>query len=250
MPPPTRSSQSRQIEDVATELAGNVASAIVAANPGSDPPVVRVVDTTAITGEITIEIIYNGTTYALTAKMPGSSPDSGYEFELTMQKQGQDEPDPLAYFFFKDSSTWIVQAAMPEWQVTETITIKTIKVTVESMPVPGAPGAPSDVSATPGDASATVTWTAPASDGGSAITSYTVTPYIGLEAQTPVPVPGNPPPTSAPVSGLTNGTAYTFTVSASNANGTGPHSAPSAPVTPTAPTAPLPTGSSADVASA
>ena len=40
------------------------------------------------------------------------------------------------------------------------------------------PGAPTGVTATPGNASATVTWTAP-SNGGSAITSYTVTPYIG-----------------------------------------------------------------------
>ena len=40
------------------------------------------------------------------------------------------------------------------------------------------PGAPTAVTATPGNASAVVSWTAP-SDGGSAITSYTVTPFIG-----------------------------------------------------------------------
>src|SRR5438445_315991 len=37
------------------------------------------------------------------------------------------------------------------------------------------PSAPTAVTATAGDAQATVSWTAPASDGGSAITSYTVT---------------------------------------------------------------------------
>src|SRR5439155_25268256 len=37
------------------------------------------------------------------------------------------------------------------------------------------PGTPTAVSATAGNASATVSWTAPPSDGGSAITSYTVT---------------------------------------------------------------------------
>jgi hypothetical protein len=99
-----------------------------------------------------------------------------------------------------------------------------------------APGAPSGVSATAGDASAVVSWTAPSS-GGSAITGYTVTPYVGSAAQTPVTVSGSPPATTVTVSGLTNGTSYTFTVSATNAVGTGPASSPSAAVTPDVPPA-------------
>jgi peptidoglycan/xylan/chitin deacetylase (PgdA/CDA1 family) len=95
-----------------------------------------------------------------------------------------------------------------------------------------APAAPTGVSATAGDSSATVSWTAPA-NGGSAITSYTVTPYAGATALTPVTVSGNPPATTATITGLTNGTAYTFTVTATNAVGTSPASAASAPVTPT-----------------
>lgn len=103
-------------------------------------------------------------------------------------------------------------------------------------PAPTAPAAPTGVSAVAGDASATVSWSAPA-NGGSAITSYTVTPYAGSTALTPVPVTGNPPATRTTVTGLVNGTAYTFTVSATNAVGTSTPSAAAGPVTPTAPQA-------------
>jgi PKD repeat protein len=92
------------------------------------------------------------------------------------------------------------------------------------------PSAPTGVTAGGGDESATVTWRAPA-DGGSVITSYIVTPYIGEEAQTPKAVLRA---TSVTVSGLSNGTAYTFTVAATNTVGTGPPSARSKAVTPTA----------------
>ena len=105
------------------------------------------------------------------------------------------------------------------------------------------PGAPTAVTATAGNGSATVNWTAPSNNGGSTITKYTVTPFIGSTAQTPVTVTGSPPATSTTVPGLTNGTTYTFTVTATNANGDGPASSPSNAVTPSAPTVPgAPTG--------
>jgi fibro-slime domain-containing protein/RHS repeat-associated protein len=88
------------------------------------------------------------------------------------------------------------------------------------------PDAPTGVSATPGDGSAVVTWIPPADGGPTPIVTYTVT-YPGGTLTT---VPGTA--TSATITGLTNGTAYTFTVRATNAAGTGPESAPSAPVTP------------------
>ena len=107
-----------------------------------------------------------------------------------------------------------------------------------------APGAPTGVNATGGQEQATVNWTAPASDGGSTLTSYRVTPYIGTTAQAPVSV--SVPATSRTITGLAGGTPYTFKVAATNAVGTGPDSAASNSVTPTAPAAPdAPTGVSA-----
>src|SRR5450756_2019322 len=110
-----------------------------------------------------------------------------------------------------------------------------------SLAPPTVPAAPVNVTATAGDKSATVSWSAPA-DGGSPITSYTVTPFIGATAQPPTVVTGSPPATSASVTGLADGTAYTFTVTAANGVGTGQASAASSPVTPVAPTAPAAPG--------
>ena len=95
------------------------------------------------------------------------------------------------------------------------------------------PRHPTGVTATAGNGSANVSWTAP-SNGGSAITSYTVTPYLSGVAQTPTTVTGAPPATTATVTGLTNGQPYTFTVTATNAIGSGPASSASNAVTPSA----------------
>lgn len=88
-----------------------------------------------------------------------------------------------------------------------------------------APGAPTIGTATAGDQQATVTFTAPAANGGAAVTGYTVTSnpggMIGTSAASPIVV-----------TGLTYGVAYTFTVTASNSAGTGTASAASNSVTP------------------
>ncbi|WP_370677749.1 Ig-like domain repeat protein [Pleomorphomonas sp. PLEO] len=89
-----------------------------------------------------------------------------------------------------------------------------------------APDAPTIGTATAGTGSASVTFTAPSSDGGSAITGYTVTSSPGGKTAT-----GTASPIT--VTGLTNGTSYTFSVSATNEVGTSNASADSNAVTPT-----------------
>jgi uncharacterized protein (TIGR02145 family) len=95
-----------------------------------------------------------------------------------------------------------------------------------TLPTPSTvPGPPTIGTATAGNAQATVTFTAPTSNGGSAITGYTVTSSPGGIIAT-----GSASPIT--VTGLTNGTAYTFTVTATNANGTSLASSSSNSVTP------------------
>ena len=119
-------------------------------------------------------------------------------------------------------------------------------VDVDFVPIP-IPGQVTSVSATAGPTSATVKWNAPSSGG--PVRTYTITPYIGSEAQPTTTINGSPPATETTIKGLAGGTSYTFTVQASNASGAGPTSEPSNSVTPTGPTAPSPpTGVSASAA--
>lgn len=107
-------------------------------------------------------------------------------------------------------------AFLPASRVTQSFTVNAV-----------VPGVPTIGTATGGDEQATVAFTIPSSNGGSAITGYTVVSNPGgLQAS------GSSSPII--VTGLTNGTAYTFTVSAANTLGAGTSSGASNSVTPTA----------------
>jgi hypothetical protein len=87
------------------------------------------------------------------------------------------------------------------------------------------PNAPTIGTATGGDQSASVAFTPPANVGGSAISAYYAVSSPGQVTVTGASSPIN-------VTGLTNGTAYTFAVWALNTYGPGPFSAASNSVTP------------------
>ena len=124
----------------------------------------------------------------------------------------------------------VISATAP---TTSTSTAKGIWTTTQQMQAVGAsvwpriPGAPTIGTATAGSASATVAYTVPTDLGAGSVT-YTATSDPGGFTGT-----GASPIT---VSGLTNGTGYTFSVTGTTPGGTGPASAASNSITPVAPT--------------
>ena len=90
-----------------------------------------------------------------------------------------------------------------------------------------APDAPAIGAVGVGDAQASVSFTAPAQDGGAPITAYTVT-------SSPDGISATGSASPIVVTGLTNGVGYTFTVTATNTAGIGPSSDASNVVTPAA----------------
>jgi RHS repeat-associated protein len=91
----------------------------------------------------------------------------------------------------------------------------------------GRPGAPTAVTAQAGAAQAAVAWKPPSDTGGNPLAGYLITASPGG-----MTVEAAPSATGAVVNGLDPGTAYTFTVTATNKNGAGPASPASTPVTP------------------
>src|SRR5216117_2453864 len=102
-------------------------------------------------------------------------------------------------------------------------------------PPPSPPSAPQNLAATGGNAQVTLTWQAPASNGGSPITNYKIYRGTTSGGETLVATIGNQ--LSYSDGGLTNGVTYYYQVSAVNNVGEGPKSN-EASATPTAPATP------------
>ena len=123
-----------------------------------------------------------------------------------------------------------LQDVSVEWLLTSS-PIPTPTPTPTPPPGPAVPpGAPTDVRGEAGDGRVSVSWVPPVSSGSFAITSYQVTASPGGGGCLVTA-----PTLACDVTGLTNGTAYTFEVRALNGAGWGPWSQESDPVTPRAP---------------
>jgi hypothetical protein len=122
---------------------------------------------------------------------------------------------------------------VPEWYSDQTSLASATTVTTTAGQVSTAneqvalsiADAPTNVTASGGDAKATVSWTAPAYTGTSPLTTYEVTAWSNGWVVKTVVVPAGQ--TTATVTGLANGTAYRFRVAARNAWGLGKVSTPS-----------------------
>jgi titin len=97
-----------------------------------------------------------------------------------------------------------------------------------------APGAPTSVAGTAGNAQVSLTWTAPSSDGGAAITDYVIQYSSNGGTDWTTFNDGTSTSVSAVVTGLTNGTTYLFKVAALNSVGTGSYSSNSSSLIPSA----------------
>jgi uncharacterized repeat protein (TIGR02543 family) len=150
------------------------------------------------------------------------STDTGTAISLTITndtiKQGAKIYNVLA------GVSTFVGTATSDGTITVPITDDPLIVVVISKP-----DEPTSVVATTGeDAKSVVSWSAPTVDGGAPITGYTATSSGGQSCVTVT--------TTCTVTSLANGTAYTFTVRATNAIGTGVASLASSPITPSGPT--------------
>jgi hypothetical protein len=146
----------------------------------------------------------------------------------------------FAYQWVRGASTDISGATSSSYQLVDVDLATTVKCRVTATNVAGsasatsaatatiaagAPQAPTSVTATGGNTQATVSFSAPTITGGSPITGYTVTSNPGGLTSSGASL-------SQTVTGLTNGVSYTFTVTATNAIGTGPAGGPSNAVVP------------------
>ncbi|NRQ41595.1 DUF4347 domain-containing protein [Rheinheimera sp. YQF-2] len=162
-----------------------------------------------------------GTTPTLTAT---SSAGAGYAVSFSSATTGVCTITTGGSLTFINAGSCTIDADQPGDAATNAAPTVSRTFTVNAV-VPGAPGSPA---ATAGDTQASVAFVAPLNNGGSAIISYTVTTNPADVA----PVNGAASPVV--ITGLTNGQAYTFTVTANNAAGTGPASAASNSITPAA----------------
>jgi len=206
----------------ATNSAGTSTSSVAssAVTPAGKPSIVTGVSATASNASATVRFTAPATT--------GGAPIASYTVTAST---GQTcvitplFPDPLVCNVTGLTNGTPVTFAVQANNGAYTSDSSTATIAITPATVPGAPTGLTATSSAPGKA--TITFTAPTDNGGSAITEYVVTSSPGgLTCTT------TDPTTGCEITGLTNGTPYTFTAVAKNSVGNSANSTPSATVTP------------------
>jgi len=203
-----------------TVVATGYADAVVTQNVNLQDRPANPQNLTATAGNRLVNLNWNtvtGATYynVYMSEMPNAYGETAFATVTGATYQVQNLTNGMTYYF-------VVKAGNPGGLSAASNEVSATPATV--------PAAPTHVAATSGDGSATITFTAPTDNGGSAITGYEVFDSDGNKVAT-----GSADATSITITGLTNGTTYTFTVIAKNAVGSSDKSTPSNAVTPRAP---------------
>ncbi|ALS25048.1 S-layer homology domain-containing protein [Paenibacillus naphthalenovorans] len=203
-----------------TVVATGYADAVVTQNVNLQDRPANPQNLTATAGNRLVNLNWNtvtGATYynVYMSEIPNAYGETALATVTGATYQVQNLTNGMTYYF-------VVKAGNPGGLSAESNEVHATPATV--------PAAPTNVAATAGNGSATITFTAPDDNGGSAITGYEVFDSNGNKVAT-----GSADATSITITGLTNGTTYTFTVKAKNATGSSDPSTPSNAVTPRAP---------------
>jgi uncharacterized protein (TIGR02145 family) len=212
----------------------------IADTAGMLTPYLRKLDTASVSNRINLKVNIADTASMLTPylrKLDTASVSNRINLKVNIADTSSmlepylrepDGPVPGDILYYNNDNKW---ARLPKGQDGQFLIMSSGLPTWTSIPT--APGPPTSVSANSGSsAQATVSFSAPAYNGGSTITVYTVTSNPGGITATGATSPIN-------ITGLTNGISYTFTVTATNSVGNSVASEASTVVTPvTVPGAP------------
>src|SRR5262249_3092752 len=193
------------------------------------------------TASVTITVSAVGNPLAATASAVPTSGQVPLNVAFTGTATGGTPPYAYSWNFGDGSGTSTLQnpshTYTPAGPYTATLTVTdssapaktaTASVTITASPIAGTPpGAPTGLTASAGNAQISLSWVAPASNGGVNITSYRVyrgTTSGGETLLTTGGCSGLGAVLSCTDTGLTNGQAYFYKVSAVNAIGEGPQS--------------------------